>query len=69
MEELDTSDRYVVADRQRLRQVLLNVLSNAVKYNREGGRVDIRTEEVEGDGLRISVSDEGAGIAVEKMDR
>jgi CheY-like chemotaxis protein/anti-sigma regulatory factor (Ser/Thr protein kinase) len=69
MEDLDASDRYVVADRQRLRQVLLNLLSNAVKYNREHGGVAIRTEEVEGDGLRISVSDEGAGIAVEKMDR
>jgi len=32
-----TTERYVVADRQRLRQVLLNLLSNAVKYNRPGG--------------------------------
>ena len=34
--------RYVLADRQRLRQVLLNLLSNAVKYNREGGQRDAR---------------------------
>jgi PAS domain S-box-containing protein len=68
-EDPDAGDRYVVADRQRLRQVLLNLLSNAVKYNREGGGVTIRTAEIQGDGLRVSVSDEGAGIAMEKMDR
>ncbi len=63
------ADGFVVADRQRLRQVLLNLLSNAVKYNRERGRVILRTEATEGDGLRISVADEGAGIPLEKMDR
>ncbi|MDY7820553.1 ATP-binding protein, partial [Burkholderia pseudomallei] len=52
-----------------LRQVLLNLLSDAVKYNREGGGVTIRTDEIQGARLRVSVSDEGAGIAMEKMDR
>lgn len=63
------ADQYVIADRQRLRQVLLNLLSNAVKYNREKGRVIVRTEDAGGDGLRISVTDEGAGIPFEKMER
>ncbi|HEV8419771.1 MAG TPA: PAS domain S-box protein [Actinomycetota bacterium] len=68
-EEREISDQFVMADRQRLRQVLLNLLSNAVKYNREGGGVTIRAAEVRDVRLRISVSDEGPGIALEKMDR
>jgi len=32
----EAGDRYVLADRQRLKQVLLNFLSNAVKFNRSG---------------------------------
>jgi len=54
---------HVVADRQRLKQVLLNLLANAVKYNREGGDVHVSCKAV-GDGqLRIVVADTGIGIA------
>lgn len=49
------------ADRTRLRQVLLNLVSNAIKYNRPGGRVAIEVEPV-GERVRVSVSDTGAGI-------
>jgi PAS domain S-box-containing protein len=62
-------DVHVLADRQRLRQVLLNVLSNAVKYNRAGGEVTIRCQEVNGDRLQIAVTDGGYGIAPEHLDR
>ena len=65
---------YVLADRQRLRQVLLNLLSNAVKYNREGGRLRIgcRCEAaVEGNGpcLRLEVSDTGMGLSATDIGR
>jgi len=70
---LDTSEvtaaGYVVADRQRLKQVLLNLLSNAVKYNREGGRITVRSEHVGEDRLRIEIVDTGYGIAPEYLDR
>ena len=57
----------VWADKMRLKQVLLNLVSNAIKYNREGGRVTMSCEET-GEGLlRISVSDTGLGIPVEHM--
>jgi PAS domain S-box-containing protein len=60
---------YVRADRQRLAQVLLNVLSNAVKYNRTGGSVRIATEP-SGAGpdavVRVRVEDTGRGIAPER---
>lgn len=59
---------YVVADRQRLKQVLLNLLSNAVKYNKSGGRVDISCSA--GDGLlRLYVRDTGPGIPEVYLDR
>jgi signal transduction histidine kinase len=53
----------IVADGPRLRQVLTNLVSNAVKFTREG-RVEIQAKAV-GDRLRIAVSDSGIGIAAD----
>jgi PAS domain S-box-containing protein len=64
------ADLYVLADRQRFAQVLLNLLSNGVKYNHPGGRVWVTCEEMEGpDGaeLCISVHDTGPGIPPERL--
>jgi len=61
---------YVVADRQRLKQVLINLVSNAVKYNRAGGRVHIALQPAaEDERVRISVSDTGRGIDAEGLHR
>jgi PAS domain S-box-containing protein len=60
---------HVLADRQRLRQVFLNIVSNALKYNREGGTVTIGCDRIGGDRLRISIADTGYGIAPEHLDR
>ena len=55
--------RKLVTDPMRLRQVLLNLLGNAVKFTTEGG-VELRVcSPVEGDGLRIEIIDTGPGIA------
>ncbi len=59
---------HVLADRQRLQQVLLNLLSNGVKYNRESGTVTVSCVEVAGR-LRIDVNDTGQGIAADKLER
>ena len=56
-------------DSTRLIQVLLNLLSNAVKYNRKGGKVSLACREVYGGLLRISVIDNGLGIAAELQDK
>jgi signal transduction histidine kinase/HPt (histidine-containing phosphotransfer) domain-containing protein/ActR/RegA family two-component response regulator len=56
-------DLYVRADRQRLVQVLLNLVSNAVKYNRRGGNVVISAGRAEGSMVRVEVADTGAGIS------
>jgi signal transduction histidine kinase/ActR/RegA family two-component response regulator len=53
---------YVFADEQRLKQVLINLISNAIKYNREGGDVHITIDAVDTDRVRIGVEDTGAGI-------
>jgi signal transduction histidine kinase/ActR/RegA family two-component response regulator len=60
------TDRYVFADRQRLKQVLLNLVSNAVKYNREGGRVTVECRDVDETQRRISIRDTGPGIDPEQ---
>ncbi|RLA12279.1 MAG: hypothetical protein DRQ59_07955 [Gammaproteobacteria bacterium] len=55
-------------DRTRLIQVLLNLLSNAVKYNREHGKVTLSCQRKATQMLRISVTDTGMGIPLEKQE-
>jgi len=55
-------------DRQRLKQILLNLISNAVKYNKDGGTVTLYGDITPDDFLRISVKDTGVGIATEDFD-
>jgi PAS domain S-box-containing protein len=52
----------ISADIQRLRQVLLNLLTNAIKYNRPGGHVFIRTSSRPLGRVRIRIADTGRGI-------
>ena len=54
----------VMADRTRLLQIMLNLMSNAVKYNKAGGSIDVEIREDRQRGLtHLTVRDEGAGIA------
>jgi signal transduction histidine kinase/ActR/RegA family two-component response regulator len=58
---------FVNADRTRLIQVLINLLTNAIKYNSEQGTVEVKcTESVPGR-IRISVKDSGMGLPHEKL--
>jgi PAS domain S-box-containing protein len=52
---------FVAGDEDKLRQVLINLVDNAVKYSPDGGAVEIRVEP-NVTSLRVSVSDEGLGI-------
>jgi signal transduction histidine kinase len=57
----------VRGDERKIKQVLLNLLSNALKFTPEGGRVDVRANL--GDGMaEISVTDTGVGIAPEDQE-
>ena len=65
----------VVADRDRLRQVVVNLLANAVKFTPKGGKVSASLSPVEfqaelnADGYRIIVEDSGVGIPKDQFDR
>lgn len=58
----------VEADRAKLRRILVNLLSNALKFTQKGGRVEVRAERVDGQ-VAIIVSDTGVGIPPEDVDR
>ena len=58
---------YVRADRHRLEQVLVNLVGNAVKYNRENGTVRIACHGSLNGSVQIRISDSGHGIPPEKM--
>lgn len=57
----------VLADPTRLKQILVNLLSNAAKYNRDGGRILIESQVREGELLRLAITDNGPGIPLEKQ--
>ncbi|MFN7121282.1 MAG: ATP-binding protein [Hydrogenophaga sp.] len=58
---------YVKADRTRLKQVLINLLFNAIKYNQPSGHVSVECAELTPGTLRISVRDTGAGLSPEQV--
>jgi PAS domain S-box-containing protein len=60
-------DCYVFADRQRVKQVLLNLLSNGLKYNRVGGTVTVSCVQTDDGPVRINITDTGPGIRPEHL--
>ena len=56
----------IVADRRAVMQILLNIMSNAVKFTREGGQVTLECETREG-GITLKISDNGIGIPPNKL--
>ncbi|MHB1640472.1 MAG: ATP-binding protein [Candidatus Dormibacteria bacterium] len=67
--EPSATPRMVVADRQRLKQVMLNLLSNSLKYNRPGGSVVVDFVEGSSQRVGIRVSDTGIGISADLIPR
>jgi signal transduction histidine kinase len=61
-------DLIAIADRHRLKQVILNLLSNGVKFNHSGGTVSVECSPVS-DEVRIAVTDTGPGIERNDLDR
>jgi PAS domain S-box-containing protein len=60
---------YVLADKTRLKQVLLNLISNGIKYNRKEGTVTLSSSLKDSSWLRIDIVDTGMGIPEEKMSK
>jgi Amt family ammonium transporter len=68
-ETSNSKNVFVTADRTRLKQVVINLLTNAIKYNREHGSVNVSvTTHAETQKLRIHVADTGLGIPKEKLE-
>ena len=63
---LGFSRSYVLADNQRLRQVLINLMSNAIKYNRVGGEITVSVVDAD-PFVRIGVTDTGLGLTNEQI--
>ncbi|HEX7994227.1 MAG TPA: ATP-binding protein, partial [Streptosporangiaceae bacterium] len=59
----------VYADWQRLSQIMVNLISNAVKYNRPGGKIIVTCQEHEDGQVGISVTDTGPGLSGVDLDR
>jgi PAS domain S-box-containing protein len=62
-------DIMLLADATRLKQILVNLFSNAAKYNLAGGRILIECHPTGTDRLRVTVSDTGTGISQENLAR
>jgi len=68
-QEDPTREAWAVGDAQRLLQVLLNLLTNAIKYNHEAGHVRVRVGRSAGEHVALVVADDGPGIRPELLAR
>jgi len=59
----------VLGDHQKLRQVLMNLLSNGIKFNHPGGHVASNIDVVPNERMRLRISDSGWGISTEDLER
>ncbi len=59
----------VYADKEKIRQVLINLVENAIKYGKENGIVEASAYNVDGKNVLIEISDDGYGIAEEHLPR
>ncbi len=68
-QKIPESSFFVLADPLRLKQIILNLISNAIKYNRPDGSVIISYEKLGRDRMRLGVKDTGHGIPEDKKDK
>lgn len=68
--DFGNADNFIItADSTRFKQVLMNLLLNAIKYNRLNGSVKISYELVEGNRLRVNVTDTGYGLDKKQLSK
>ena len=64
---IDNLPILILADRTRVKQVVINLLSNSIKYNRKYGKVEIEYKNVKSDRIRISFKDNGLGLSEDQI--
>lgn len=66
--DIDIRNPYVYYDRTKIQKILLNIISNAVKYTPDNGHINVEAQEIEKDGyamIKIKVADTGIGMSEE----
>lgn len=64
----EIENKYLVrADHKRLKQIFINLISNAIKYNHLRGKIIISAKEIEDGFIRVSVTDDGNGLTEEQQ--
>ena len=61
VKRLNDDEKWIVSDRMMLKQILLNLVHNSVKFTKEG-TIELRVEKVSSDEIKFSVKDSGIGI-------
>lgn len=67
LEYVDKSDDFVWIDETRFKQAILNLMSNAIKYNNEKGKITIKFDKLKSTFFRIGISDTGDGLSKEQQ--
>jgi len=68
-DHVSAAGHVIEADAMRFKQVMVNLLSNAVKYNRENGYVTLESEIMDGQRLRIRITNSGQGLTEDDIDK
>lgn len=66
--EMPSDDLFITVDAQKMGQVLINILTNAIKYSAPGTKILLKAIRL-GDQIRISIRDEGVGISAKHLDQ
>lgn len=63
----DETPLYIKADKDKIEQVLINLVDNAIKYTPENGHISILTKDIQNDKITVTVKDNGIGILDEDI--
>lgn len=59
----------IVCDKRHARQMLINFLTNSIKYTQDGGKITVKAERAPGNRIKITVTDTGVGIPHDQRDK
>jgi two-component system, cell cycle sensor histidine kinase PleC len=66
---VDEAASVLFADERALKQIVINLVTNSVKFTRDGGKIDVAARRNEAGDFELTVTDNGSGVPKEKLDR